>query len=75
MLNYENLIGRLFLFVVVFVGLQSCGAYMHQPMQQREARFGEVTPTNQLLKELPEPKDKTGEPASSSPEPCPLVAI
>jgi curli production assembly/transport component CsgG len=27
-------------------------------MQNREARFGEVTPTNQLLRELPEPKDK-----------------
>jgi curli production assembly/transport component CsgG len=58
MLNYRNLTGRLVLLAAVILALQSCGAYMHQPMQNREARFGEVTPTNQLLRELPEPKDK-----------------
>lgn len=58
MLNYRNLTGLLVLLAAVILALQSCGAYMHQPMQNREARFGEVTPTNQLLRELPEPKDK-----------------
>lgn len=38
--------------------LTGCSAYMHQPLQQRDARIGEETRFTNILRSLPAPKEK-----------------
>lgn len=60
--------------VTIIVGLifSGCGAYFNQPVKQKDARTGELTPRSEILKDLPVPaepvvvgvynfKDQTGQ--------------
>ena len=47
---------QLTLLIIALIG-SSCGSYFNQPVQQQEARIGEVTPHTEKLKTLPLPKE------------------
>ena len=49
---------RLLLFVSIVFLLTSCGAYLHQPMQNSKARLGQTTPITLDLQSLPNPDEK-----------------
>ena len=43
--------------LIIAILSSSCGSYFNQPVQQQEARTGEVTPHTEKLKKLPLPKE------------------
>ncbi|MBT0608274.1 CsgG/HfaB family protein [Aequorivita echinoideorum] len=63
---------RIFLLLLLGFNLNSCGTYFNQPIQQQNARIGELTPKSTVLQEFPLPiepvvvgvynfKDQTGQ--------------
>ena len=52
-MKFNNYIALL----IIAILSSSCGSYFNQPVQQQEARTGEVTPHTEKLKKLPLPKE------------------
>ncbi len=52
-MKFNNYIALLIIAILSI----SCGSYFNQPVQQQEARTGEVTPHTEKLKKLPLPKE------------------
>lgn len=44
-------------FIFLSLVFSGCGAYFNQPVVKKDARFGELTPKSNTLKELPLPAD------------------
>jgi len=49
---------RVLYVLILMAAMESCGSYMHQPLQSRRAVLGPESPAKRVLLELPKPQEK-----------------